>query len=263
MKTLFVAWKQKDPGGWYPVGRLDADTRNDVYVFRYTRGALVAARQAGFAPFDSFPEFEKQYVSRELFPFFQNRLQNQTRPSFPEYLARMEIDRSNANPDPLQLLALSEGKRETDTVEIFPRIEHVEGEPLVIHFFLHGLRFLPPHSLEETLRAIPGQELTVAVEVNNPAAGLAIQFQTRSGLKLGYAPRYLVQDLAHAALRSTASARIQRVNPPPTPLGQRLLVRLECEWPSGYRPMSGETYQPIAGPADSIIDPASQPQLAA
>lgn len=148
MKTLYVAWKKEDPGGWFPVGRLDADVKNHIYCFRYTRGALGSARDAGFAPFDSFPKLEKEYVSNELFPFFLNRVQNPNRPSFPEYLARLGLVPNGENAyDPIELLAVSEGRRETDNLEVFPRIERVPDLPLMIRFFLHGLRYLSPASI--------------------------------------------------------------------------------------------------------------------
>jgi hypothetical protein len=246
VKTLYVAWKKKDPGGWFPVGRLDADVKKSVYTFRYTHGAIGAAKEAGFAPFDSFPDLDKAYVSGELFPFFLNRVQNPNRPSFPEYLARLGLaPNSDKGYDPIELLAMSEGRRETDTLEIFPRIERVDGMPLITSFFLHGLRYLPPQSLEETLKLQPKEELTVAIEVNNPAAGIAIQLQTRAGHKLGYAPRYLVHDLVQVSLQCEVRAWVGRVNPPPTPPGQRVLVIFEGCWPEDYQPMSGEEFQPV------------------
>lgn len=248
MKTLFVAWKKKDPGGWFPVGRLDADAQRGFYRFRYTRGAAGEARKAGFAPFDSFPILEREYVSGELFPFFLNRVQNPNRPSFPEYLARLDISpASQPAYDPIALLAVSEGRRATDSLEVFPKIERIAGRPLALKFFAHGLRYLPPQSLEETLKLQPGQELTVAIEANNPATVYAIQLQTRSRIVIGYAPRYLANDLIQVSLHCHVEATVARVNPPPTPPGNRLLVQFESCWPDNYEPMSGEEFQPMVG----------------
>jgi len=45
MKRLFVAWKDtRSKGGWFPVGRLDADVAAERYEFRYVQGALEAAK---------------------------------------------------------------------------------------------------------------------------------------------------------------------------------------------------------------------------
>ena len=140
MKTLFVSWKDtRSAGGWFPVGRLDADIAAERYEFRYVQGALQAAEERGFVPFDSFPEFRKEYVSGELFPFFANRVQNRNRPSFREYLHRLDLDKGQEIPfDPIEALAVSEGRRATDSLEIFPKVERTEGAPFTIKFFLHG-----------------------------------------------------------------------------------------------------------------------------
>src|SRR5258707_14405772 len=124
MKTIFVAWKDiRGDGGWFPIGRLDADTAAERYEFRYIRGALHAAKDRGFEPFDSFPDFEGEYVSGELFPFFANRVHNSSRPSFKEYLRLLNIEETQDVPvDPLDVLAINEGPRATDNLEIFPKI---------------------------------------------------------------------------------------------------------------------------------------------
>jgi hypothetical protein len=245
MKTLFVAWKQKDPGGWHPVGRLDADVKKGVYSFRYIKGALEAQSQ-GFSPFDSFPELHKEFISSELFPFFLNRVQNSSRPSFRDYLERMDLAPETGNAyDPIDLLAVSEGRRQTDNLEIFPKIERIEGEPFRIKFFLHGLRFLTEASLVQTLVLTPGENLCILLEPNNPATPWAIQFQTESRIVIGYAPRYLLPDLLKLVTECIVSAIVARVNPPPTPPNQRVLVQFEGCWPEGYEPMSDEQFQPL------------------
>ena len=149
MKTLFVAWKDtRSGGGWFPVGRLDADVGAERYEFRYVQGALQAAKERGFGPFDSFPDFRKEYLSGELFPFFANRVQNQSRPSFREYMHRLELDKGQETSfDPIEALAVSEGRRATDSLEIFPNVERTDGGAFAIKFFLHGWPRSPPISL--------------------------------------------------------------------------------------------------------------------
>ena len=136
MKTLFVAWQQQNNRGWYPVGRLDADVSADYYRFRYLQGAIEAAEQCGFVPFDSFPDIEGDSVSSELFPFFANRLQNSNQPGFGEYLRRLDLATENGEAfDPIEVLAVSEGRRATDNLEIFPRVTRTEGRPFTIKTF--------------------------------------------------------------------------------------------------------------------------------
>ena len=251
MKTLFVAWKDaQNTRGWFPVGRLDADVAGNLYRFRYVQGALDAAKQCGFAPFDSFPKLREEYVGGELFPFFANRLQNSSRPSFREHLRRMDLEPNCAEAfDPIEILGVSEGRRATDNLEIFPKVERTQADPFAIKFFLHGWRYLHPQSTERVQQLTVGEELSVAVEVNNNATGYAIQLQTRDRLIIGYAPRYLIMDLSHiiSGCSVPVSAKISRVNPPPAPPSQRAMVLFEGCWPADYEPMSGPEFRPLVG----------------
>jgi hypothetical protein len=250
MKTLFVAWKDtQSVGGWFPVGRLDADVARERYEFRYTQGALTAAKERNFEPFDSFPEFHREYVSAELFPFFANRVQNQSRPSFREYLHRLDLDKNLEVPfDPIEALAVSEGRRATDNLEIFPKVERTEIGAFAIKFFLHGGRHLNPASTARILQLRPGEDLGVALEYNNDATIWALQLHTRDRTIIGYAPHYLLSDLCQVIAQCPPiSARVSRVNPPPAPPSQRVLVVLESCWPEGYHPMSGPEFKALSG----------------
>lgn len=250
MKTLFVAWKDtQNTRGWFPVGRLDADVAGNLYRFCYVRGALDAKKECGFSPFDSFPEFPQEYVAGELFPFFANRLQNSSRPSFREYLRRLDLEPHSEDAfDPIEVLGVSEGRRATDSLEIFPKVERAETGTFSIKFFLHGWRHIHPTASERILKLLPNEDLSVAMEVTNPATGNAIQLQTRDRLIIGYAPRYLIRDLAQVIARCTVpvSAQVSRVNLPPAPPSQRVLVSFEGCWPEDYQPMSGEEFQALA-----------------
>lgn len=259
MKTLFVAWQQQSKRGWYPVGRLDADVGADYYRFRYLQGAIEAAEQCGFVPFDSFPDIEGDSVSSELFPFFANRLQNSNQPGFGEYLRRLDLATEIGEAfDPIEVLAVSEGRRATDNLEIFPRVTRTEGRPFTIKFFLHGWRYLPADRTQRVLELQPGHELRIAIEANNPATHFAVQLQTDDLVPIGYAPRYLVNDLADVILRCSipVSATVSRVNLPPAPPSQRLLVSFEGCWPDDYEPMSGNQFQVLVGDDSPVLEEA-------
>ena len=251
MKTLFVAWKDAQNSlGWFPVGRLDADVAGNLYCFRYVWGAMNAAEQCGFVPFDGFPKFEQQYVSGELFPFFANRLQNVNRPGFREHLRRLDLEPdANEAFDPIEVLAVSEGRRATDNLEIFPKVERSEDGIFSIKFFLHGWRHIRPDGAARILSLHPGEQLGIAIEATNPATGFAIQIQTLDRVVIGYAPRYLIQDLSEVILQcpGLVCASVSRLNLPPAPPSQRLLVLFEGCWPEGYQPMSGEQFETLDG----------------
>src|SRR5438445_193550 len=106
MKTLFLAWQSPDENrAWFPIGRLDADIDAHRYLFRYTNGALIAQRDAGFRPLLSFPDFHRGYESGELFSLFQNRVLDPARKDFLEYLKFLDLRPEDA--DPVEILALT------------------------------------------------------------------------------------------------------------------------------------------------------------
>ncbi|HEY1755207.1 MAG TPA: hypothetical protein VGG72_07395, partial [Bryobacteraceae bacterium] len=116
MRTLFLAWQDPKSRQGYPVGRLDSS--NQLYSFRYTKGAEQAATAAGFQPLASFPELRTVYVSEQLFPLFTNRVLRQSRPEYGDYLKWLSVPASER--DPVVILSRSGGQRVTDTLEVFP-----------------------------------------------------------------------------------------------------------------------------------------------
>lgn len=253
MKTLFLAWQATHPGAgaasraWYPIGKLDYLADKGVHRFSYTCGVERASAEAGFKPLDAFPRVDDVYESRELFSLFSNRLVSPRRRDYAEFLERLALDPQHA--DPLDVLAISEGRRQTDNLEVFPRIEPSTDGSFRCRFFLHGWRYVNSHAQERIGELSHGDALGVALELNNPATGVAIQLQDgRDYLMLGWAPRYLVNDLLRAMsdAPSQIRARVVRLNPEPAPHNQRLLVELEGRFPESYHPMTSREFQPIS-----------------
>src|SRR5580658_5845322 len=114
MGTLFVALRPAQPeqAGWRPVGRLDYDGR--LYQFRYTRGA----ERPGFRPLPMMESLGQIYESDALFPIFANRLLSQSRPEYDAYLRWSGFDQGS-QPDPIAVLGVTEGIRQTDAIEVF------------------------------------------------------------------------------------------------------------------------------------------------
>jgi len=91
-----------------------------------------------------------------------------------------------------------------------------------------------------------GKTLQVAVELNNPATIHALQLQTPDDYyMIGWAPRYLVQDLFTAISEAPKDicATVVKVNPAPAPAKQRLLIEIKGHWPKDYEPMSTPEFQ--------------------
>lgn len=266
MKTLYLAWKESTPAhAWYPVGMLEADTDNNFYRFRYTQGAAEAREKSGFAPFDSFPELTRVYESAELFPLFANRVQNPERPSFKDYLLSLDMATGH-QPDPIELLAVSEGRRATDSLEVFPKVERNPDGVFDLKFFLHGWRHIHPAAIERMAKLQPGEKLNVSLDCTNPVTSFAIQILTADYIMLGWVPRYLFSDFADIIFRGgcPVEARVVRYNPPPASPAHRLLIDYKGCFPQDHEPMSDGQFRPlILSEAEQVRAAANSNELAA
>jgi len=248
MKTLFLAWQDTAATrAWYPIGRLDADVNQSHFCFGYTRGAEMAHNKAGLDPLDAFPDFGKHYEASELFPLFRNRIMGEDRKDFKEYLQQLDLTPEHATP--LEILALTGGERQTDNLEVFPKIERHKNGGFHCRFFLHGWRHVCEPSQRKLMSLKAGDTLRVAIELNNPATVNALQLQTPDDYHMvGWAPRYLVKDLLKAISESPTDigATVVKLNPVPAPAKQRLLIEIRGRWPAKYEPMSTAEFQPLA-----------------
>ncbi len=243
MKSLFLAWQDAGTSrAWFPIGRLDADVERSSYRFGYTGGAERAAREAGFTPLLSFPDLDARYESRELFPLFRNRVVGSDREDFRDYLQQLDLPEGT---DPITILGVSGGTRQTDNLEVFPKLERRPDGTFACRFFLHGSRHVNAiaHSRIDVLKS--GESLQVCLELNNPATGPALQIESVDYVMLGWTPRYLVADLIKAIAESPkrVAARVVRINPAPAPSNQRVLVELMGSLSPNYEPMSGSDFQ--------------------
>jgi hypothetical protein len=247
MKTLFLAWQDNVRTRlWFPIGRLDADMARSRFHFGYTRGAEMAHKQAGLEPLDSFPDFRKVYESGELFPLFRNRVLGVDRKDFHEYLQRLDLDPDET--DPITILSVTGGERETDSLEVFPKIERHKDGGFRCRFFLHGWRHVNESAQHRLLHLKAGDSLRVALELNNPATAQAVQLETSDDYHMvGWAPRYLVEDVCKAIAESPKeiTATVIKVNPMPAPAKQRVLIELRGHWPKDYEPMSSPEFKPL------------------
>ena len=255
MNTLYLAWQDYDSRRWFPVGQLvahnggstaDAGAGADVeYEFAYINGALEAHKAAGFPPIPGFPKMERRYRSRRLFPLFQNRVMNPSRPDRAEYLRRLGLPEDT---DAISELAASGGQRRTDTYQVFPAIVPGAGDGRFSYrCLLHGLRYTGADAVKRTETLHQGEALNLVSDPDNPAATLAVKVATADGHHIGWIPRYLVDDLQEngAWLITDVAASVGQVNPV-GPLNHRLLLDFSGRLPPGFRMETLPQYQPIA-----------------
>lgn len=85
------------------------------------------------------------YESRSLFPLFENRLLPATRPEYRTYLQWSGFDPDDP-PEPLMLLGRTEGRKQTDSVEVFPQPLPDSHGCYINYFFAHGVRYHLPNA---------------------------------------------------------------------------------------------------------------------
>lgn len=242
MNALFVAWRPEQSGsGWRPVGRLVHD--DGLYRFCYTRGA----RKEDFRPFQGMDRLDQVYESESLFPLFANRLLPSSRPEYEDYLRWSGFDPDNP-PDPIVVLGVTEGIRQTDAIEVFPcPAPDAEGCYLT-KFFLHGVRWMPPSAIERIKLLAEGESLKLMFDLQNSADPNAVALRTEhQRTMIGYVPRYLAYDvwsLVQNCELDFINISVDRVNLT-APLQNRVLCRMNACWPAGFDPCNGEEFLPI------------------
>ena len=215
-------------------------------LFRSTQG-VIGAKKLGFHPIASFPMLDESYQSSELFPMFKNRILGSQRRDFAGYLASLGLD----TPDPIEILAVSGGERQTDSFEVFPKIEKEADGSFRCRFFLHGLNHMSELAQARAQHLMPGEPLGVSLELNNPKYGLAIQLTSQDYEFIGWTPRYLVTDILKSITKAhDISAAIIKVNTDGVPLNRRVLVEMKGMLPADYEPMTDNIFLPLANLAN-------------
>jgi len=246
MNSLYVAWRPADAGqGWRPVAKLEFC--EGVYRFQYTKGA----EKPGFTPFRGMDDRTAIYESEELFPLFANRLLSDSRPEYEDFLRWGGFEAAD-RPDPISILGVTEGLRQTDAIEVFPCPNpDVEG-CYINKFFLHGLRWLPKASLDRASRLEAGEPLMLLPDVQNTDDRHAVALRTDADRMLvGYFPRYLANDVWELLQKCEVDfmhVTVDRVNPT-APLQNRVLCQLRACWPVNFRPCSSDDFQPLSARA--------------
>lgn len=253
MNSLFVAWRPSMPDqtGWRPVGRLEHD--GDLYRFWYTAGA----RKPGFQPFAQMQQLGQVYESKELFPIFANRLLSESRPEYEDFLRWGGFDIADP-PDPIVILGVTEGLRQTDAIEVFPcPVPDAEG-CYRNKFFLHGIRWLPDAVIERVASLQEGEPLKLMLDLQNAHDPQAVALRTEAERTLiGYVPRYLANDvweLGTGCNWDFIEVFVDRVNRD-APLQNRVLCRMHACWPDGFRPCSSEDFAPIPAGVPELCEP--------
>jgi hypothetical protein len=190
-------------------------------------------------------DLREVYRSRTLFPLFANRLISEKRPEYCDFLRWLDIQETEA--DPLVLLARTEGVRATDSLTVFPCPEPDTEGQYVVHFFGHGLRYLPDDARARIAKLRSTERLYLMPDPQNPQDRYAIALRTEDPATIvGYCPRYISRDFLKVLENNPGSVdvRVKRVNTD-APIQLRLLCMLTADWPEKFRPCASEDYQEL------------------
>lgn len=239
MRVLYIAWKDVIKQKWITIGRLCFN--NNKYIFCFTRGALEAPECTDL--FGNLLNLYSLYVGDILPPLFQNRILNSRRPEFKTFLEWLDLDE---NYDPLDILALTEGKRNTDSLEIFP-LPQVIDNYIHINFFIHGLSHISKWAEGNLTKLHIGQRLLCMHDIQNGVDPSAIMLRTEHPSTLvGFSPRYLAKDFLKLLTykQSLFDIKIKKINIEAPPAYQ-ILCKMQAECPPDFKIFHDEQFKPI------------------
>jgi hypothetical protein len=252
-QRLVVAWQHPEDRRIEPVGFLSFDGHE--YRFAYIRNACGVN---GFRPLLGFDNMEQAYSSEELFPLFAQRAMDPRRPDYQRYVKRLGLE--GEQPGPWEQIARSQGRRQGDTLQLFPE-PIVHGDELTCLFLVHGVRHVhkKPRILngqvvevtsaqvEEALVGLrPGDPLGIVPEPENDANPQAVMVMGSSAVPVGWVPDLLVADLHRLLSRADVSVTVKQVNGPDAPSHMRLLAQLSAAPAGDFRFFTDERWEQLA-----------------
>lgn len=238
-RELGLSWQNSATREWFPVARISKE--NHEYFFRYTHGA-VDAKQSGFQGLAGFPDFKKTYLSDTIFPVFQNRIMNRSRPDRDEFLSWIELD--NDSYSQFEELARTGGIKATDNLQLYPIPSKIDGE-YKVQFFSHGVSHLPANYKDRVNTLLPGEKLYLCADLQNEQDLNALFLRTSDPVELvGYAPKFFAKDFQELFKTSKDSFEIKvvKVNTD-APEQLRLLCEISCCWPKNFTPFRERPFQ--------------------
>jgi len=241
-RELILSWQDMKSREWFAVGRLSFI--DNKYKFGYTSGAL-NAKKAGFLGLAGMNEFSKIYRSDKIFPVFQNRILNKSRPDRSEFLDWLNIDLDNYSQ--LEELARTGGIKATDSLRLYPVPYAIDGK-YVVNFFAHGVSHLIESYKKRANELLPGEKLYMCADLENEYDKNALILRTKDPIEVvGFCPKFFAEDFytVFEASKKCFSINLVRVNMD-APEQLRLLCKLSCEWPDNFLPLNKPEFQLIS-----------------
>jgi len=200
--SVYLAWQDPSSREWHVVGLLSESSEG--YVFNYTNGAKNSVR---FIPFSGMSELDKTYISKELFPFFKNRLLSPKRPEYPRFIQWLKLDSGQATP--INVLGRSGAMRTTDQLQMFKKIYVQDNGEFEHIFFAHGLGHLSSSAQKRVSSLLEGERLFLTLDCQNSYDKCAVLIRAENPAEIvGYCPRYIARDIGGLIKFDSGSVKI-------------------------------------------------------
>lgn len=182
-----------------------------------------ARRLPNFRPLPVFPDFDREYKSSGLLPYFAGRLP----PDLREAIGSSELPPSERLPT--ELLAIA-GEDVHEIVQIVPAPTERPDGTILHRALVSGVRHAndeDPDTTEQALaRVAPGDQLMLRPEPDNPKDPLAVMVHSPQG-QVGWVPRYLAPELHdHWERGGQVTATVARLGDPGSDWHVRVLIDL-------------------------------------
>jgi hypothetical protein len=117
-----------------------------------------------------------------------------------------------------------------------------------MHFFSHGIRYLPSPAIEIIDTLSPRDRLFLMPDPQNAFDRYALALRTTTPVMLvGYCPRYFNRDFLTLLDADPVGTQVivERVSRD-APIQLRLLCSITAPWPTHFQPCSAEDYEVLA-----------------
>jgi hypothetical protein len=219
-RRFAVGWRNTSRPHTAPVGVLDYDDAG--YRFEYLHNV---DEIPDFRPFLGFPDFQRVYEARRLWPFFALRVMDRKRPDYGDYLARLGLPGDASS---LDVLSRSGGARKGDSIYLAEEPEVAPDGQTEAIFLVRGARYATRDhsSADYASRLRAGDRLMLERDRENPVNPQAILLATETGAAVGWVPDLLIRyaDAVHSG--GQGHVTVLQNNGPESPWHLRLLVRL-------------------------------------
>lgn len=227
VQTLLVVWQDETSRSYYHIGTLSY--YNGLYEFIYTskdgKKKLGDALKNGYMIHPAFPDTDKTYQSKTLFPAFDRRIPSTDRKDYCEILADLGL---NKNASKMDILRATRGRLASDAYSFEQPLRLDGNNMLGSSFFVHGMRYRNlPSEWSSWIKE--HSVLNLVQEPENDHDPHAVAIYTKGGKHLGYIPAfYSTAVFSLIENRLTPIIRVVYVNEKSHPHWW-IQVEFECE----------------------------------